>query len=138
MKTYTVLLGVFFLLLFSVSSVYSQDSLKVMPKMNKKNVDKNYLVGIKSDNEGLRVSSAYYLGERKSSSAVIPLMKMLHSDKSPEARIMAALSLFKIGDARGIYAIKQEIKYDKSDRVSNMCKIFYQMYEENQKAAGKK
>lgn len=137
MKTYTVLLSVFFLLLFSASTIYSQDSIKVIKMTNKKTVDKNYLEGLKSNNEGLRVSCAYYLGERRSSRAVIPLMKILHSDKSPEARIIAALSLFKIGDARGIYAIKQEIKYDKSERVSNMCKIFYQMYEENQKAASK-
>jgi HEAT repeats len=138
MKSFTFLLVVIFLLLFSSSSIYSQDSIKVMPRMSKKTVDKNYLQGVKSDNEGLRISSAYYLGERESSHAIIPLMNMLHTDKSPEARIMAALSLFKIGDARGIYAIKEAITYDKSEWVQNMCKVFYRMYEENQKADKKK
>jgi len=138
MKTSTILLSVCFLLLFSATSIYSQDSMKVMPRMSKKTVDKNYLQGVKSENDGLRISSAYYLGERQSSQAIIPLMNMLHTDKSPEARIMAALSLFKIGDARGIYAIKEAITFDKSEWVRNMCKVFYRMYEENQKADKKK
>ena len=61
-------------------------------------------------------------------------MNILHTDKSPEARIMAALSLFKIGDERGIYAIKQAVQFDDNEWVKKMCNIFYQMYQANKEA----
>jgi hypothetical protein len=35
---------------------------------------------------------------------------MLKNETNEEARIMAALSLYKIGDARGIFAVKQSIQ----------------------------
>ena len=88
----------------------------------------NLLNGINSENQGLRVSSAYFLGELKSDKAVIPLMKILKSDENEESRIMAALSLIKIGDLRGIYAVKQAIKYDQSERVNKLCLNFYRDY----------
>lgn len=89
---------------------------------------KTLLLGITSENYGLRTSSAYMLGELKLKEAVIPLMRMLHNEKSEQARIMAAVSLFKIGDARGIFAVKQAIRFDKSERVSKMCEKIYSCY----------
>lgn len=134
MKLYSLLLGVFFLSLFFLTSIYPQDTIKVLKKISDKSVEQNYLEGVKSDNLGLKISASYYLGERKSSKAVIPLMSILKSDKSPEARVMAALSLFKIGDERGIYAIKQAVKFDDNEWVKKMCNIFYQMYLTNKGA----
>ncbi len=131
MKLYNFLPGVFFILLFSLTSIYPQDSLQVLKRVNDESIDLNYLEGIKAQNEGLKISASYYLGERKSDKAVIPLMNILHTDNSPEARIMAALSLFKIGDERGIYAIKEAAQLDNSEWVKKMCKIFYQMYAVN-------
>jgi hypothetical protein len=43
-------------------------------------------------------------------------------------RIIAALSLYKIGDSRGIFAIRQAIKFDESKRVSKLCDKFYRAY----------
>jgi len=133
MKMGNFLLGVF-LFLFLVTSIYPQDSIKVLKRLNDESVDQNYLKGVKADNLGLKISASYYLGERKSSKAVIPLMSILKSDKSPEARVMAALSLFKIGDERGLYAVKQAVKFDDNEWVRKMCNIFYQMYLTNKEA----
>jgi len=134
MKLCNILLGTLFLLLLLVTSIYPQDSIKVLKKLNDDSIDLNYLEGVKAENLGLKISASYYLGERKSSKAVVPLMKILKSDKSPEARIMAALSLFKIGDERGIYAIKQAVQFDDNEWVKKMCNIFYQMYLTNKEA----
>ena len=134
MKLCNILLGTLFLLLLLVTSIYPQDSIKVLKKLNDDSIDLNYLEGVKAENLGLKISASYYLGERKSSKAVAPLMKILKSDKSPEARIMAALSLFKIGDERGIYAIKQAVQFDDNEWVKKMCNIFYQMYLTNKEA----
>ncbi|MFZ0453435.1 MAG: HEAT repeat domain-containing protein [Ignavibacteriaceae bacterium] len=134
MKLCNFLLGIFFVLLFCFNSIYPQDSIKVIKKISDESVDLNYLEGVKAENIGLKISSSYYLGERKSRKAVIPLMSILKSDKSPEARVMAALSLFKIGDERGIFAIKQAVKFDDNEWVKKMCNIFYQMYITNNEA----
>jgi len=88
----------------------------------------NLMNGVNSGNQGLRMSSTYFLGELKSDEAVIPLMRILKSDENEEARIMAALSLSKIGDLRGVYAVKQAIKFDSSERVMKMCSNFYNDY----------
>lgn len=85
----------------------------------------NLLEGIKSDNFGLKLSAAYYLGEYNCEKAVIPLLKMLKSDSREEARISAALALYKIDDARGIFAVKQAIRFDNSERVKKLCALFY-------------
>ena len=114
---------------FCAGLIYPQDSLNVVSKITEEDIEINYLVGVNTENLGLKVSAAYYLGERKSTKAVIPLMDMLHTESSPEARIMAALSLYKIGDERGIFAIKRAIEYDENEQVKKMCGILYQMYE---------
>jgi len=86
------------------------------------------IVGVNSDNFGLRTSAAYMLGELKCEKAVIPLMRMLKSEEREDARIVAALALLKIGNAKGIFAIKQAIKFDDSDRVRRLCANFYHAF----------
>jgi HEAT repeat protein len=92
----------------------------------------NLLVGLNSDNYGLRTSCAFMLGELKASQAVIPLMKMLHSEKSDDARIVAALSLYKIGNPIGIFAVKQAGRFDDSERVRKMCSNFYVNFQQKE------
>jgi len=117
------------IIFFCAGLIYPQDSINVVSNITEEDIEINYLVGVNTENLGLKVSAAYYLGERKSQKAVIPLMDMLHSESAPEARIMAALSLYKIGDERGIFAIKRAIEYDENEQVKKMCGILYQMYE---------
>ncbi len=85
----------------------------------------NYIVGINSNNDGLRMSSAFYLGEYKAEQAIIPLMRMLHNEKTEEGRIIAALSLSKIGTGKAVFAVKQAAVFDSSERVRNLCSKFY-------------
>ena len=87
--------------------------------------------GLISENEGLMAGCAYMIGELQCQRSVIALLAILHDNPSEELRILAALSLYKLGDSRGIYAIKQAIKYDESERVQRMCKIFYKATLEN-------
>lgn len=102
--------------------------------VNREMIIKNLLVGVTSENYGLRTSSAFLLGEFQVDESVIELLGMLHKEESDDARIMAALSLLKIEGPRGIYAIKQAVKFDKSERVRKFCEKFYNHYlEKNQK-----
>ncbi len=90
--------------------------------------EENYLTGIKTENTGLQVSAAYYLGEMKSDKAVIPLMALMRNSEHESVRIAAALSLLKIGDARGLYAIYKNTRFDDSECVRCMCRKFYLSY----------
>jgi len=120
---------VILILLFSVASFGLAPGLNKFANNNQKEkAIENLLVGLNSNNEGLQSSSAFFLGEYNSTEAVIPLMKILKNSAQEELRIQAALALFKIGDSRGIYAIKKAISFDKSKRVRDICSKFYNAY----------
>lgn len=117
------------LIIFSFLSThtYSQDDLE-MSITKKECCIKSLMQGLKSDNAGLQAGCIYMLGEVCCSKSVIPLMNILHNNQSEEFRILAALSLYKIRDTRGMFAIKQQIMFDESERVRLMCEKFYRAY----------
>ncbi len=91
-------------------------------------IEANLLVGLHSDNEGLRISSAYYLGELKSEKAVNELMAILRDDNSYPARIVAALSLIKIDDPQGVYMVQRTSLFNTQEGVRKMSERFYLSY----------
>jgi len=93
-----------------------------------KQIEDNLLEGFNKDNQGLQVSCAYFLGEMKSERAINPLLKMLKSGKTEAERIIAALSLYKIKSEQSLFAVKQRIRFDDSERVQRICEIFYNNY----------
>lgn len=130
-KLLLVIVVVFSSALIGSTVLYANSPVKKKTS-NREIIIENLMNGIRSDNFGLRTSSAFLLGEFKSDEAVIELLSMLHNEESDDARIMAALSLLKIEDPRGIYAIKQAIKFDESERVQKMCEKFYYHFLDNQ------
>ncbi len=134
MKKHVVILAVSLLLLGTISIFAQGTNSNGNLPLSQEAID-NYIVGVQSDNLGLKVSCAYFLGEYKVSEAIIPLMKILHSDKSDVARIVAALSLTKIGSDKSVFAVKQAARFDESERVRSLCAKFYNSYtymEQNQ------
>jgi len=121
-------------LLFSVSLtilLFTQTFSQEIAEKNfppKENCIKTLIQGINSDNPGLRSGCIYMIGKLCCDRAVVTLLDILHNDPSEEMRILAALSLYKINDSRGIYAIKQAIRFDESERVSRLCETFYRAY----------
>jgi len=97
----------------------------------KDNTIETLIMGLNSDNIGLKSSSAYMIGELRLSEAVIPLLRVLHNEKNEEVRIAAALALYKIGSPMAIYAVRQTIRFDESKRVSKLCASFYSEYLKN-------
>jgi hypothetical protein len=126
MKNLTKLFVIAFLLSLS-AQIFSQE-------MKENNISlkgccvKSLLQGLQSDNLGLQAGCTYMLGELCCGKSVIVLMDILHNNPSEELRILAALSLYKIRDSRGMFAIKQEMKFDESERVRRMCEKFYRAY----------
>ena len=91
-------------------------------------IELNRLIGLASDNEGLRVSCAFNLGEMKSDNAVIPLMKLLREGQTFEERVIAALSLVKIGDSKGVFLVSRLAKFSDNEKIRRMCERFYSGY----------
>ena len=118
----------FFLLVAFPFLTYAQTTVQSQTSAKNDCIKESLLLGVKSDNLGLQSCAAYMLGEFCCDEAVVPLLKILHDHPYEEMRIMAALSLYKIADSRGIFAIKQAIKFDDSKRVRKLCKTFYKAY----------
>ena len=125
MKKLSFIFVVSVIAIFMMTESFAKGPALPLSKSVQQSAEINLMVGLESENFGLKTSSAFLLGEIHSSKAVIPLMKILRSDENEEARITAALALYKIGDARGIYAVKQAIRFDESERVRKLCSKFY-------------
>jgi len=110
----------FLLLLTSLTTASSGSN-----KVQQEQIEDNLIVGVNSTNYGLRVSSAYFLGEIKSGNSVNHLLKLLHNGETEEERIIAALSLIKIQSSIGTFAVKRTAIFDDSERVRRICDKFY-------------
>ncbi len=93
-------------------------------------VVENLLVGAESENIGLKTSSVIQLGKYDSDKSVNPLLKALKDDNNESVRISAAISLYKLGNPRGIFAVKRAAKFDDSQRVRKICTILYNHYQD--------
>lgn len=127
MKTLIIVL----ITLVLVSTGFPQTALD--PEQKAAIVD-NLNVGIKSDNYGLRTSSAdvlfdliddSYLNRDDASKTMIPLLIMLEKGQTDEERISAALALFNLGNSIGIYRLRGIAIFDDNERVSKICKNLY-------------
>ncbi|MBK9096806.1 MAG: HEAT repeat domain-containing protein [bacterium] len=133
MKRHTILFAVFLFLLFSFQILPQETANPNSSEMEA--CFKTLQQGLASDNLGVQAGCAYMVGELCCQRSVVCLLKLLRSSPSEELRILAALSLYKIGDSRGIYAIKQAIRFDESERVSRLCEKFYRAYLQNNVAS---
>ena len=116
------------LLLMGTSNAGTNPKSKIQIKDN---TVETLIIGLNSDNIGLKSSSAYMIGELQLSKAIIPLLRVLHNEKNEEVRIAASLALYKIGSPLAIYAVKQAIRFDESERVRKLCASFYSEYLKN-------
>ena len=126
MKRHKILFAVSLLLLLTIPILPQE--IADQNNSAKESCIKTLLEGLQTENRGLKAGCTYMLGELCCDRGVITLLDILHNSPSEELRILAALSLYKIGDSRGIFAIKQSIKYDESERVSRLCEKFYRAY----------
>jgi len=116
------------LLIFAFLTIVIMGKTKDTGKPINENTIASLLIGLKSDNPGLQTSCAYLLGEFKVTKAIIPLMRILKSDRNEKTRIAAALALYKIGTPMCIFTIKQASRFDESERVRKLTSKFYYEY----------
>lgn len=107
---------------------FAQADKEVSTTSKYETIEANYLTGLNSNNQGLKVSSAYFLGNIKSEKAVIPLMKMFRNQENDGAKLVAAWSLLKIGDSRGVFLVKRESELGNCDGINCMLHQLYEDY----------
>jgi HEAT repeat protein len=98
----------------------------LLAKEAKELIEVNAMIGLETSNSGLQRSCALMLGKLQSERAVIPLMTIFRNHPDENVRIAAAWALCKIGDARGVYAVKRAVKYDESPKVQSVCAWYYE------------
>ena len=120
-------------LLIPVVSTYAGE----LPDKKKSAAVDNLSVGIVSENDGLRTSSACvlsdlineeYLTKDDASKVMIPLLVMLEKGTNECERIAAAVALYKLGNPIGIYRLRGVAKFDDDKKVSDVCKNLYVSY----------
>jgi HEAT repeat protein len=112
----------------SANSTSAYNDYSVFSEEKYDQIEQNLLAGIKSDNIGLQTSSAYFLGEMKSDRAMIPLLRLVQNGGTEEARIIAALSLYKIESKIGMYRLKYLAETDESELSRRVFDIIYKKY----------
>ena len=123
MKKSIVLLASLFIIVCAVPAIARESVLP--PNADKELIEENLFIGIASDNLGLQRGCALMLGKIQSNRAVIPLMNVLHTNADENTRVAAAWALCKIGDARGVYAVRMAVKYDDCMKVQATCAWYY-------------
>jgi HEAT repeat protein len=97
----------------------------------KPNAIANLIVGINSENDGLRKSAIYFAGKYDIDQAVDPLIEQLKVEKNPSLRLLIALSLYKIGNEKGLDAIYANVLLEKDPHVKRMCNAIFEEYKSN-------
>ena len=126
MKKSIVLLATVLVIASAMPSMAKESVLP--PNADKKLIEENLFLGLASGNLGLQRSCALMLGKIQSERAVVPLMAVLHNSTDENIRAAAAWALCKIGDARGVYAVKMAVKYDESMKVQATCAWYYENF----------
>jgi len=82
--------------------------------------DEYLIKSLNDENIGRRASAAQLLGDRSVQLAVQPLINMLQSDKDFRVRIVAAVSIYKVGDSSVLSQLKKIYKNEKNRTVRHV------------------
>ncbi len=108
------------------STLFAQNTLSEFTK-NKYALD-NLLMGIHSDNEGVRKSAIYFAGKNKVVESAEDLIEQLKKEENPGIKVLIALALFEMESKEGLDAVRKLSKNDKDLRVRNMASFIYNEY----------
>ncbi|GJQ64511.1 MAG: hypothetical protein SCALA702_35640 [Melioribacteraceae bacterium] len=116
------------LISFMLAGFTSAGSFKNLDENSYAKYESNLIAGLNSENLGLQISSAYFLGEIGSEKAVLSLVKLLRDSENEDLRIISALSLIKIDNELGVYMVKQAQKFNDNEKARSKCRRFYTAY----------
>jgi hypothetical protein len=124
-KSMLVAVGLFALLF---TTVLNAQKTITKSELKQKRMIGNLVNGINSDNEGLKRSAIYYAGKYKVDEAVDALVEQLENETSTENKYLISLSLYLIGDDKGIEAVKRVAAFDNDPRAKRLAAAVYYEY----------
>jgi len=90
---------------------------------------KNLVAGIMSDNEGLKSSSIYLAGKYKIQETVPALMKVFKTEKNNSIKILAAFSLYKIGDVKSLTEMRKIVQNENDPKTRSTCNTIIEQFD---------
>ena len=116
-----------FTMLVSATSLNAQKT-PINSVTSNKHALENLLVGIRSDNDGVKRSCIYFAGKYKIAEAEDALIKQLHNEKNSSTRILISLVLYEMGSVDGLLEVKKLAKEDIDPEVRRMSTCIYNEY----------
>lgn len=110
-KTTTIIVVLYILL--SAILLLAQDS---KPNAKQNNSVSTLVMGIKSENEGLRKSAIYLAGKNKVSEVITVLSEEFKNEKKAEIKYLIAISLYKINTKESIDSACALCRYEKTSK----------------------
>jgi len=95
---------------------------------NNKYALNNLLAGIKSNNDGVKRSSIYFIGYYRIAEAEEALIEQLKKEQNPSNKILVALVLYELGSNGGLLEIKKLAINDENQKVRRMSTHIYNKY----------
>ncbi len=85
----------------------------------------NLLDGIKSENDGVKRSSIYFVGHYRIAEAEEALIEQLKKEQNPSNRILIALVLYELVSEDGLLEVKKLASNDDNQKVRRMSTHIY-------------
>jgi len=116
------------------STLFAQNSLAEFTK-HKYALD-NLIMGIHSENEGVRKSAIYFAGKYKVEETAGVLIAQLNNEENASIRVLIALALFEMDSKEGLDAVRKLSVNDDNLKVRRMAAFIYKEFV-NSNSAGK-
>jgi hypothetical protein len=113
--------GLVLMLVTFFSTSIAAQVVEVKKYQFKENSIKSLISGISNENIGVRRASIYYCGKYSIEQTVDALVDQLEKEQDPSVRFLIVLSLFNIGDSKGLKAIYSTASVDRNDKVKKIC-----------------
>jgi len=127
MKTYKGLLTVILLAVAIMSTGFAQKN-SIKDVTNNEYALKNLIVGIKSDNTGVKRSAIYFAGKYRIAEVEDVLINQLNEEEDASTRILIALVLFEMGSEEGLLEVQELSQNDENAKVRRMATQIFNEY----------
>jgi hypothetical protein len=124
-KLYFALVVILFF--FLVTDSFGQNQ-KISEVSKHKYALQNLVIGIHSENEGVRESSIYLAGQYRFIDTEDALIKQLKVEKKSDIKVLIGLALFRMNSEKGMSELQRLASADENPRVSRMSYAIYNEY----------
>jgi len=116
-KLYFALVAILFVLL--VTDTFGQNQ-KISDLSKHKYALQNLVIGIHSENDGVRESSIYFAGKYRFIDTEDALIKQLKVEKESDIKVLIGLALFRMSSEKGMNELQKLASIDENPRVRRM------------------